>query len=124
MLCVTAAWGCGDSKSWADISAISLFRSVTFEQTGDGSTLTDTGAFFTADLGATVADEYSSVSMTPGAGSPVTLTPYDSLTYSYQTALLSSQAEMDSDFPTGTYDFDADSGTDTTSVDYAEDAYP
>jgi hypothetical protein len=114
----------------AEILFVDLYRDQSWEQTGDGASLTSLGAFFSARLYSSVPSEYDTVTMTyPGIGSPVGLTEDapPSTTYIYQTAFLS-KATMDSDYPAGTYAFDATNGggTDAASVEYSfsDDNYP
>jgi hypothetical protein len=126
-LLAIAFWGCSDLQAWANISFVSLFRNLESIQIGDGDSLVDTGAFFSAGLEGTVADQYSAVSMTyPGPDSPVVLSQIAPTSYAFQSFFYFIQASMDSNFPTGTYNFDAThaSGTDSTSVSYAGDDYP
>ncbi|MFO0954821.1 MAG: PEP-CTERM sorting domain-containing protein [Isosphaeraceae bacterium] len=110
----------------ADISFVSAFRNVSNVQTGNGNTLSAAGAFYSADLTSTTANNYSAVQMVfPGAGSPVALSQTDLTLYHFQTNNLGSKAAMDAAFPVGTYTFNAtrSGGVDTTSYQYTTDDY-
>jgi hypothetical protein len=109
----------------ADISFVDAFRNVANLQTGDGNTLSANGAFYSADLNATTANNYSAVQMTyPGPGSPVSLTQTTPTVYHFQTPGLS-KAAMDAAFPFGSYQFSATNGAtvNTTSFQYTSDDY-
>ncbi len=108
----------------SDISFLDAFGNVSYQQTGNGNTLSLNGAFYSADVNTSVANPYTSVSMTfPGPSSPITAfshaTPTD---YLYQTGLYATLADMNTAFPTGTYTFTANNG-DTASYNYTANDY-
>ena len=111
----------------ADISFVNMFRNDGFVQVGDGNNLTTSGSFFTASLTSENANDFDSATLTyPGAGSPVTLSQTSSSNFSYQTGTLATQADMDAEYPTGDYQFDASgtNGSGSTTFTYSSDDYP
>lgn len=129
VLCLTCV-ATSRSRAQAGIEFIDLYRDLAYQQTGDGSTLGDQSAFFSARLYSTNASEYDSVTMTyPGSGSPLALieNPVPGTTYFYQTGF-TTKAVIDADFPEGSYDFEAvgPGGTDQASFPYAftDASYP
>ena len=124
---VTAACAMAGSPAQADISFVDMFRNNGYTQTGDGNSLSSTGAFLALELTSTTSNEFTSVTASyPGPGSPVSLAPTtDPTFYRFQTTVLPNQAAMDAAFPAGTYTFSAmnGSGTTTTTLDYTKDDY-
>ncbi len=108
----------------SDISSVDSFRNDAFSQTGNGNTLTPTGAFYSSDLyEVSPGGFYTSVTMSyPGPGSPVALSPTSPTNFHYQTPSFASQAAMDAAFPFGTYAFLTNNG-DTASYAYSADDY-
>jgi PEP-CTERM motif len=111
-----------------DISSVSMFRNVAHIQTGNGPTISESGAFFSAELKSVVAGDYTSVDLTyPPLSTTVPLTnqPAGADFWRYQTAGFVNQAAMDTEFGFGTYDYSATDGSDldTTSLVYSEDRY-
>jgi hypothetical protein len=109
------------------ISFVNIFGNISYEQIGDGNTLTLNGTFFSADLNSSVANAYTSASVIyPGPGSPQTLTQGSPTDYHFQTALLPDLATMEAAYPMGTYTFQGVNGpnTDTATLDYSTDDYP
>jgi len=112
--------------AWADnISFVNSYRNISYQQTGNGNTLSLNGTFWSADLNATVANAYTSASVTLPGGSSIALTQGAPGDYGYQTGLLADQATMDAMFPTGTYTFTGINGaqTDTATMIYSVDDY-
>ena len=59
-----------------DIDLITMFRNLSFAQTGDGNTLSDNGSFLSTTVFTLGGDVYSSVSVAfPGPTSPLSLLP-------------------------------------------------
>jgi hypothetical protein len=116
------------SSAQAGISNVYMGRNDSWNQTGDGNTLTSKGSFFSADLFSDSANEYDAVQMTyPGPGSPVVLPQVSPTQFHYQTGYYANQAAMDAAFPMGNYAFAASLGggtPDTTSFTYQNDYYP
>jgi len=108
-----------------DISFVDIYKNISYQQTGNGNTLSLNGTFFSAEVNATAANAYTSASVTPPGGSPINLPQTSSLTYGFQTGLLADQATMDAMFPFGTYNFAGVNGpqTDTAALVYAADDY-
>lgn len=111
----------------SSISSVDFFKQEVLQQTGNGSTTSLVGYFFSADLYTTVPNPYTSVSMSyPGPGSPTTLTNNgttgSSTQYNYQTPYYSTLSAFNTAFPTGTYTFTG--GTDTANFLYTADDYP
>jgi hypothetical protein len=111
-----------------DISFVSIFKNIDYQQTGNASSsssLTLNGTFFSADLFSTVANAYGSASVTLPGGSSIALTQNPLADYGFQTALLPNQATMDAMFPFGTYTFTGVNGaqTDTATLNYTADDY-
>jgi hypothetical protein len=125
LVAVFAALALLAAPARADISFVDSFRNVSSLQTGNGNTLTPTGAFYSADLASTTANNYSSVQMTyPGPGSPVNLPQTGPTLYHFQTPSFATKAAMDAAFPTGTYQFNATNGpAASTSYQYTADDY-
>ena len=109
----------------ADILFLNSFKNISYEQTGNGNSLSLNGTFYSADLNTSIPNSYSSVTMTyPAPGSPLNIPQVSSTDYHFQTASLPDQATMDAAFPFGTYSFTAVGGTtDTASFAYAADDY-
>jgi hypothetical protein len=109
----------------SDISSVFSFKNASYEQTGDGNTLSTNGYFYSADLYSTVVGAYSAVTVTPGAGTPQSLSQVSpaSTDYHYQTSFYPTQAAMDAAFPFGTYTFTTNT-PDTASYNYTADDYP
>ena len=110
----------------AEISFVDMFRSNTFVQTADGNSLTVGGSFFTLGLTSTNAGDYDTVDATyPGPASPVSLSSISPTEFSFQTPTYPTQADMDANFPVGTYQFLATNsgGSNSTSFNYAADHY-
>jgi PEP-CTERM motif len=112
----------------SDISFVSVFKNISYEQTSNASSssaLTLNGTFFSADLFSTAANAYSSASVTLPGGSAIALTQNSPADYGFQTSTLADQAEMDALFPFGTYTFTGVNGpqTDTATLNYAADDY-
>jgi hypothetical protein len=111
-----------------DISQAVMFRNLQYAQTGDGNVLSFDSSFFTLRLLATQADEYTTVqAFYGGPGSPSPLAQVNATTYEYSPDFYTTRAEMDTNFPTGTYTLTANnintSDADTTMFDYSADAY-
>jgi hypothetical protein len=109
------------------ISFVDIFGNAAFEQTGNGNTLSLNGAFFSADLNSTVANAYTSASVSyPGPGSPRNLAQTSPTDYHFQTPFFSSLSAMETAYPFGTYTFHGvdGGGTDTATLDYTADDYP
>jgi hypothetical protein len=110
----------------ADISFLDMGRNNAYLQTANGNSLSYTGSFFAVDLTSVNPGDYNAVQLSyPGAGSPQDLTQTGPSTFHFQTALLPSQAAMDSAYPTGTYAFQASNGStmDTASLTYSSPDY-
>jgi len=108
-----------------DVSYVSTFKNISYQQTGNGNTLSLNGTFFSADLNSTVANAYTSASVSVPGGTSYALTQNTPGDYGYQTGLLPDQATMDGLFTTGTYTFTGINGaqTDTATLDYTGDDY-
>lgn len=107
-----------------DISYVDMFRNISYEQTGNGNSLSLNGAFWSAELNATSANAYSSASVSLPDGTSLPLSQNSPTDYSYQTGLFPNQAAMDAAFPMGTYTFAGVNGaTDTATLDYTSDDY-
>jgi hypothetical protein len=115
----------GPAARASNISYVDSFRNVSYEQTGNGNTLTLNGAFFSADLNATGANAYTTASVTLPGGSSIALAQTTPGDYGYQTGLLANQAAMDAAYPTGTYTFTGVNGpqTDTATLNYGANDY-
>jgi hypothetical protein len=116
----------GLQPAQAQISYVSMFRNISYEQTGNGDTTSLNGAFCSLGLTSENANDFSTVSTTyPGPASPVSLSQTDATDFAYQTSLLPNQAAMDAQFPMGTYTFNANgnAGPNTASFDYSSDTY-
>jgi hypothetical protein len=112
--------------AWADnISYVSTYRNISYQQTGNGNTLSLNGTFFSADLNAAIANAYTSASVSLPGGSSIVLAQAPPGDYGYQTFLLADQAAMDAMFPTGTYIFTGINGaqTDVATLIYSADDY-
>src|SRR5579875_2546726 len=94
----------------SDISYVDMYRNVSYQQTGNGNTLSLNGTFFYVDLNSTTANAYTSAFVTLPGGSSIPLSQTDPTDYAYQTDLLPNQAAMDAMFPTGTYTFTGQNG--------------
>lgn len=117
---------CGVAAQASDISFLDSFRNISYQQTGNGNSLSFSGTFYSADLNTTVPNPYTSASLTyPGPGSPQSLTLNSSTDYLFQSPLLLDQATLDTLYPTGTYTYSGKNGgnTDTASYDYTSDDY-
>jgi hypothetical protein len=113
----------GSSLAQADILFLDQFKNVTFAQTGNGNTLSGNGTFYSAELNTSIANSYTSVTMTyPGAGSPVDVPQSSPTVYHFQTSVFADQAAMDAAFPFGTYSF-ATNTPDSASYQYTADDY-
>jgi hypothetical protein len=124
---VVLAGAAAPNRADAQISFVNLFRNLPYVQTGNGSALTPLGAFFSSGVNSVNPGDYNTGTMTyPGPGSPVSLNVASSTTLAFQTGLYPSQAAMDSDFPTGTYQFDVSGALppSTASLSYTADFYP
>jgi hypothetical protein len=111
----------------AEISFVTGYRADAFSQSGNGPTLSDAGSFFASNLFSVDAGDYFFAEMTyPGPGSPAAMPAAGSTVFAYGSPLYPSQADMDADFPTGTYVFEAFGigPSDFASFDYLEDKYP
>ena len=121
-----AAWLVGSVPMTraSEISFVDSFRNDAFSQTGNGNTLTATGAFYSSDLNeVTPGGFYTSVNMTyPGPGSPVALSASSPTVFHFQTPTFATQAAMDAAFPFGTYVFTTNN-SDTASYAYSADDY-
>ncbi len=109
-----------------DIFSLDSFKNISYQQTGNGNTLTLNGGFYSADLNTSVANSYTTVSMAfPGPSSPLNVPQNSTTDYHYQTGLFATQAAMDAAFPFGTYTFTGTSGptVDTASYSYTADDY-
>jgi PEP-CTERM motif len=108
-----------------DISFLDTFGNISYEQTGNGPSLTLIGTFFSADLNSIDPNFYTSASFTPPGGSPTALTATSGSTdYHFQTALFSNLAAMQTAYPFGTYTFSGtNGGTDTATLDYTANDY-
>jgi hypothetical protein len=109
----------------SDISYVDIYRNISYQQTGNGNTLSLNGTFFSAELNATAANAYTSASVSVPNGPTIALPQTAPGDYSYQTDLLTNQAAMDAAFPTGTYTFTGTNGgvTDTATLNYGSDDY-
>lgn len=124
-LVLAALLVCGASVARAtNISFVDAFRNVSFIQTGNGNTLTPTGAFYSSDLfEVSPGGFYTSVTMSyPGPGTPVALSATSPTNYHYQTATFATQAAMDVAFPFGPYTFGTNTA-DTANFAYSADDY-
>jgi hypothetical protein len=111
---------------WADdVSYVSIFKNIAYEQTGNGNALSLNGTFFSADLFSTVPNAYTSASVTPPGSAAISLTQSTPGDYGYETNLIPNQAAMDSMFSTGTYTFNGTHGasTDTATLNYTGNDY-
>jgi hypothetical protein len=109
-----------------NIAAVEFFRNISYQQTGDGNTLSLNGTFFSLDLTSSIPNAYTSASVTyPGPNSPQTLTQNAPKDYGFQTGLLPDLATMDAAYPMGTYTFHGMNGptTDTATLSYLADDY-
>jgi hypothetical protein len=110
----------------SSISFLDAFKNISNLQTANGNSLTPNGAFYSADLNSSVANAYSSVTMTyPGPGSPLNIPQTTATVYHYQSPGFATQAAMDTAFPFGTYTFTASNGgpADTASFQYTVNDY-
>jgi PEP-CTERM motif len=109
----------------SDISLLNDFGNISYEQTGNGNSLTLNGAFFSADLNSGVANSYNSASFVAPAGLPTTLTQIAPTDFHFQTSFFATLADMEAAYTFGTYNFSAESGggTDFASLVYNEDDY-
>jgi hypothetical protein len=117
-------FGCPGAQA-SNISYVDMFRNISYEQTGNGNTLSLNGTFFYVDLNSTTANAYTSASVAVPGGSLIALSQADATDYGYQTGLLPDQTTMDAMFPKGTYTFSGVNGatTDTATLNYASDDY-
>ena len=109
----------------AQISFVTMNRNNTYIQTGD-STVNYNGSWFASTLNSTNPTDFNSVVMTyPGPGSPVTVPTSNPGEFLFESPTLPTQADMDSDFPAGSYVFDASGnmGPATANFSYSTDAY-
>ena len=108
-----------------DISYVNMFRNVSYQQTGNGNSLSLNGAFWSAELNTSSANPYTSASVTLPDGSSISLSQSSPADYSYQTSLLPSKAAMNAAYPKGTYTFTGVDGgvTDTATLDYTSNDY-
>jgi hypothetical protein len=126
VIAAAALFSIAPAASAGDISFVDQFKNLGFNQTGNGNTLTATGGFYSSDLNSTVANAYTSATMTyPGPGSPATLTQSSPADYHFQTGSFATKAAMDAAFPFGTYTFQGvnGGGTDTAGYSYTADDY-
>jgi hypothetical protein len=93
--------------SWAgDVDQITMFRNLSFAQTGDGNSLSDNGSFLSTSVFTLGGEIYSSVNVAfPGPSSPLSLLPSSSTAYGLQSLTFATQSEMDMAFPQGTYQY-------------------
>lgn len=106
----------------ASISYIELQKGVDLVQVGNGNALTPGSAYFSSYLGSSVANAYTTVTLTyPGAGSPQNLPQVNPYEYGFYT-FFPTQAAMDTAYPFGAYTFTGD-GTDSASFPYLADGY-
>lgn len=96
--------------AFAGISSATLRPTMTFQQTGDGMTLTPADAYFAVDLIASTGTSFSSATLSyPGSGSPLSLTSSTPEHFGH-VAFFANEADMNSAFPQGTYEFTTLSG--------------
>lgn len=109
----------------SSISYVDSFRNISYEQTGNGNSLSLNGAFFSAELNATSDGAYTSASVSLPNGQTIDLPQTAPGDFLYQTSLLANQTAMDAAFPTGTYTFTGTNGalTDTATLEYSSDDY-
>lgn len=108
----------------SDIEFLDLFGNQSYEQTGNGNTLSLNGDFFSAELVTTVANPYTSVSLIyPGPGTPQNLPQMSPTDYSFQTGFLPSLAAMEAAYPMGNYKFLGMGTADTGTLTYSADDY-
>jgi hypothetical protein len=104
----------------SDIYYVSIFENLTNLQTSNASA-TSNGAFINLDLNTTVADPYTSASVSdPSSTSPQSLTLTSPTDYDYSASFASGSA-MQTAFPFGTYTFTGQyggGGSDTASLSY------
>jgi hypothetical protein len=109
-----------------NISFVNIFGNISYEQTGDGNTLSLNGTFFSADLIASIPNAYTSASVSyPGPDSPQTLSQISPTDYGFQTGFLPDLATMEAAYPFGAYSFQGVNGanTDTATLTYTADDY-
>jgi hypothetical protein len=109
-----------------DISFVNTFRNISYEQTGDGNTLSLNGSFFSADIFTvpSAPNPYTSASVSVPGGGVEPLPLVASNDYGFQTGIIS-QSDMDTMFPTGTYTFTGNTGgtPDSATLFYGGDDY-
>ncbi|MGC4047841.1 MAG: PEP-CTERM sorting domain-containing protein [Armatimonas sp.] len=110
-----------------EISFVSLFRTSTNTQTGNGNALTSTGSYFNATLTSAQPNDFNTVQLIyPGAGSPTNIAQQDPSIFSFSSSTFPDQATMDASYPTGSYQFNASGvgGSASTTISYLTDHYP
>src|SRR5580698_8231601 len=110
----------------ADISFLNAFDVLSYQQTGNGNSLSLNGAFYSVQLTASTPGEYSSVTMTyPGPSSSQNLPEVAGGSYFFQTGFFANQAALAAAYPFGLYSFTANgSPTNTASYNYTSSDYP
>lgn len=110
-----------------DILHLNMFRSASYNQTGNGATLVPLGYFFSSILFSADPDEFDAAMMSfPGPGSPLAMTKSSPTVFVHQSGIFVTQGAMDAAYPFGTYSYDASGpgGPDIASFMYAVDDYP
>jgi hypothetical protein len=111
-------------QAQGQVTDYSLFWSDIFSQTS-GTTVSPSGAFFSARAFLSSSTYYDGGALAyPGPGSPQSLSPDPAAGYLiYQTGLYATQAEMDADFPAGTYTIQATDSTNTNAPQTISQSY-
>jgi hypothetical protein len=110
----------------SSISFVNTFTNISYEQTGNGNSLSLNGAFFSADLNTNTANPYTSATLTLPNSSTQPLPQQNPTDYGFQTGLFADLPSLQSAFPFGTYTFQGTNGatTDTTTLDYTSNDFP
>ena len=112
----------------AQINFLDLFQSAAYKQNSNNSPGSLQGYFVDMRLYYTSPGDYTTGSVTgPGPGTPVTLGPDSPVNLFFASGFYPTLAAMNNDFPTGTYTYTGDGGTQvmaSATLDYTTDAYP
>ena len=122
MVCGVLAGALASASATAgDFDFVDVFRNVVSQQSGDGPTLSDAGAFYSIGAHTLGATDYGVPGATREAvipGATLGLTAQSTKLYTYQTGLLADLATMDASFPQGLYQVNLDDGTTPLSTSF------
>ncbi len=110
----------------AQISFVNTGRNSSYTQTGNGNSVVSNIYFYSFDFHSVSAGDFTAASFTPPGGVAQNIPFVSGSDYHFQTGAYSTQAQMDTAFPTGTYSATGTGGAfgpKTTAFSYASDRY-